>query len=95
MSHRRPLAVLLVLLALTASDAFVERAVACPMCGQANETSAGTTAEEAARPKAYMYSILFMLSMPALIFGGFGVVIYRTVRAARIEDAAADDSFSD
>jgi hypothetical protein len=40
---------------------------ACPMCQVANETGQGD--EECvvrdARPRAYMYSILFMLSMPA------------------------------
>ncbi|MFQ5732953.1 MAG: hypothetical protein ACE5KM_13515 [Planctomycetaceae bacterium] len=50
-------------------------AVACPMCKQANESA--QTAEENARPKAYMYSILFMLAMPATILTGFGIGFYR------------------
>ena len=29
------------------------------------------------QPKAYMYSILFMLGMPAVIFGSFGYGLYR------------------
>ncbi len=45
-------------------------ASACPLCAQANET-------EENRPKAYMYSILFMMSMPAVIFTGFGIGLYR------------------
>lgn len=50
-------------------------AVACPMCKTAQEET--TTPEAEARPKAYMYSILFMLSMPATLFAGFGIGFYR------------------
>lgn len=45
-------------------------AVACPMCKQANETSD-------ALPRAYMYSIFFMMGTPAMIFVGFGLTFYR------------------
>lgn len=51
----------------------IDSVQACPMCAEANKT-------EKNRPKAYMYSILFMLSMPALIFTGFGVGFYRLHR---------------
>lgn len=50
----------------------VSPAVACPMCKEANEAD-----ELANRPKAYMYSILFMLAMPATLLTGFGVSFYR------------------
>lgn len=50
-------------------------ASACPMCKVANEENLNLGTE--ARPKAYMYSILFMLSMPATLFTGFGVTFYR------------------
>lgn len=50
-------------------------AVACPMCSQANESAQGE--EENARPRAYMYSILFMMAMPATILAGFGIGFYR------------------
>ena len=53
-------------------------ASACPMCKQANE--AEQTEEENVRPKAYMYSILFMLAMPATIATGFGIGLYRLSR---------------
>jgi len=46
---------------------------ACPMCKAAAE-------QDENQPKAYMYSILFMLSMPAVIFGSFGYGIYRMNR---------------
>ena len=55
---------------------------ACPMCKLANEEGSGTgdceeMAVQKARPKAYMYSILFMLSMPATLTAGFGFGFYR------------------
>ena len=49
------------------------------MCKYANESEQATEAENA-RPKAYMYSILFMLSMPATIFTGFSLGFYRLWR---------------
>lgn len=49
-------------------------AEACPMCSQ-------SIAGEDAIPRAYMYSILFMLGMPATVFTGFGIFVYRQVRA--------------
>ena len=49
---------------------FVSDTFACPMCKEANEA-------DDRRPKAYMYSILFMLAMPATIFTGFGISFYR------------------
>lgn len=45
-------------------------AEACPMCKAAAE-------QDDNQPKAYMYSILFMLAMPAVIFGSFGYGLYR------------------
>lgn len=48
-------------------------AAACPMCKTANES-------EDRRPQAYMYSILFMLAMPATVLTGFGVGFYRLAR---------------
>lgn len=49
------------------------RTMACPGCKNANET-------DSRRPTAYMYSILFMLGMPATIFSCFGVAFYRMSR---------------
>ena len=54
---------------------FVQTAIpqsvdACPMCKAAAE-------QDDKQPKAYMYSILFMLAMPAVIFGSFGYGLYR------------------
>lgn len=49
-------------------------AVACPMCKASVE-------EEDRRPQAYMYSIIFMLSVPATIMSGLGVGLYKINRA--------------
>lgn len=53
--------------------AWQAQAVACPSCKNANET-------DLRKPTAYMYSILFMLGMPATIFSCFGVAFYRMSR---------------
>ena len=53
--------------------AWQSQAAACPGCKTANET-------DLRRPTAYMYSILFMLGMPATIFSCFGVAFYRMSR---------------
>lgn len=58
---------------LCAWAAFDSAAQACPMCSQ-------SIAEESHLPRAYMYSILFMLSMPAIVFSGICVCIYRTMK---------------
>jgi hypothetical protein len=44
-------------------------AQACPLCSQ-------SIAEEDMLPQAYMYSILFMLGMPAMVFTGIGTAIF-------------------
>ena len=43
------------------------------MCSQ-------SIAEEDLLPHAYMYSILFMLGMPAMVFGGIGTAIFLKYR---------------
>ena len=52
---------------------FAATAQACPMCSQ-------SIAEEDLLPHAYMYSILFMLGMPAMVFGGIGTAIFLKYR---------------
>jgi hypothetical protein len=48
---------------------------ACPMCKLAVDSASR-------QPKAYMYSIIFMMSMPMLISTGFGIAFYRLNRQA-------------
>jgi len=54
------------------------QATACPNCKAANET-------DSLKPQAYMYSILFMIGMPATIFAGFSVSIWQMNRQAQLE----------
>jgi len=54
---------------------FATAAQACPMCSQ-------SIAEENLLPHAYMYSIVFMLSMPAMVFTGIGSFIFFQYRKA-------------
>jgi hypothetical protein len=63
-------------------------AVACPSCKNANET-------DDLRPRAYMYSILFMLGMPATVFTGFGIAFYRLSKRAALEQQQLDSAESE
>ncbi|WP_166821587.1 hypothetical protein [Thalassoroseus pseudoceratinae] len=65
----------------------VGSASACPMCKEANK-------KDSKLPQAYMYSILFMMSMPVLVFTGFGVTLYRLHRNAQA-DQQAEAEFND
>ena len=58
---------------------------ACPMCQVANEEGEGS-AQENARPRAYMYSILFMLAMPATVFSSFSYGFYRLWKKQQLVD---------
>ena len=74
---------MLVVMSVTSS------AIACPNCKLANETNKGL-------PKAYMYSILFMIGMPATIFTGFGFSFYRMAKNAQQQNVdAPEDVVSD
>jgi hypothetical protein len=68
---------------ITGSPAVAE---ACPMCKVAQEDSTDPGIQ--ARPRAYMYSILFMLSMPATILGAFGVAFFRLSRQQQLINQA-------
>ena len=70
---RRTVQRLLLAAALFVAGPAVGTALACPSCKAANET-------DSRRPTAYMYSILFMLAMPATLFAGFGIGFYRLSR---------------
>ena len=57
---------------------------ACPMCKVAAESASR-------QPRAYMFSILFMMGMPMMLTTGFGIAFYRLSRQAdrmRQEEAA-------
>jgi len=59
-------------------------AMACPNCKLANETNKDL-------PRAYMYSILFMIGMPATIFTGFGISFYRMTKNAQLAAAESQE----
>ena len=61
-----------------------QTARACPMC------KAAITADDR-RPQAFMYSILFMLAMPATIFTGFSIGFYRLSHKQITDDSFAPD----
>ena len=67
---------------------------ACPMCKYANE-SLQPGEDSNPRPRAYMYSILFMLAVPASIFTGFSAGFYRLWKKQQELDAAATASAVD
>jgi hypothetical protein len=71
----------------------VTPALACPMCKVANESQSEKETAENLKPKAYMYSILFMLAMPATLLTGFGIGFYRLSKknAAAEETPAEED----
>lgn len=79
---RRTVRTAAITLALLGTFGVSSEAMACPNCKLANES-------ESNRPKAYMYSILFMIGMPATIFTGFGLSFYRMTKRANMENAAA------
>jgi hypothetical protein len=69
--------------ALLLCVAMAAPASACPMCKLASESSSR-------QPRAYMYSILFMMGMPMMLTSGFGIAFYRLSRqAARMQQAEA------
>jgi hypothetical protein len=56
------------------------------MCKLANES-------DNRLPMAYMYSILFMIGMPATVFSGFSIGFWRLSRkAARLQQEAAEQA---
>jgi hypothetical protein len=58
---------------------FAAPVFACPMCKFASESTAR-------QPTAYMYSILFMMGMPAALLSGFGIGFYSLSRkSARMQ----------
>lgn len=86
---RRLRMVVLCCAALICGLAAGEPAWACPMCKVANES------EGDARPRAYMYSILFMLSVPAMLTAGFGIGFYRLSKRRQGTDGWLDPTRPD
>jgi hypothetical protein len=63
-------------------------ALACPMCKLANDS-------DSRLPMAYMYSIIFMMAMPATLLTGFSISFWRLSRqAVRMQLEAAEQAAS-
>ena len=80
---------------LSLSGPATSAALACPMCKAANE-------EDDSKPRAYMYSILFMLTVPATLVSGvtFGLFAMsrkeaEALREAGLQDVTSGDDSSD
>lgn len=84
---KRTLATAALTLAAILAAPALPTAQACPMCKLANESGEDENCqiEQNARPRAYMYSILFMLSMPATLTAGFGFGFYRLWRKGQMQ----------
>ncbi len=82
--HFRPLA--LAALAAAMVIALGEVAWACPTC----KDQLAHDAEAANLARGFYYSILFMLSMPPLIFGSLAAYFYWEIRKARARQAPAE-----
>jgi hypothetical protein len=66
----------LIIALLGAATPLANVASACPSCKE-------SISQDEAQPKAYMYSILFMLGMPAVVGGAFGYGLYQMSRRER------------
>jgi heme/copper-type cytochrome/quinol oxidase subunit 2 len=75
-------------IALLALAVFAQVAVACPTCkdNMAHDPASANLV------RGYAYSILFMLSMPPLIFCGLAAYFYWEVRKAKARQRAHAES---
>lgn len=82
----RYLAIPLLAVLLSVGAPLTSTVMACPMCKAANE-------EDDAKPRAYMYSILFMLTVPATLVSGvtFGLFTMSRKEAEALQDAGLQD----
>jgi len=74
--------------ALIALVVFAQVALACPTC----KDNLAHDPASANLVRGYAYSILFMLSMPPLIFGGLSAYFYWEVRKAKARRGASAES---
>jgi hypothetical protein len=78
-SSRRHLSVAAMLVVMLS---IATAAQACPACKQALASTENTAAGNPIQ--GFMWSILFMMSMPFLLLGGFGTYLWYIVRRARL-----------
>ena len=87
---RRTATLLLAMLGLLLTGPLTASALACPMCKIANE-------EDDPKPRAYMYSILFMLAVPGTMVGGMtvGLVMMGRREGQDVDESALNDPSTD
>jgi heme/copper-type cytochrome/quinol oxidase subunit 2 len=81
--HSMARKVVALLAALAIALAFAEIAAACPTCKE----SLAHDPASASLARGFYYSILFMVSMPFVIFGGMSAYFYWEVSRARARQA--------
>ena len=83
---KRSALILLTVLGLTLAGPLATAVQACPNCKIANE-------ESDAKPRAYMYSILFMLAVPGTMVGGmtFGLFMLGRRESQDLERSILND----
>lgn len=74
--NRHALLLILIAIAWVTGDSF---AIACPNCGDAMASDPA----QAGLVRGIFWSILFLLSMPFLIFAGISAYFYWLIRSAR------------
>lgn len=57
---------------------------ACPLCADAIQSEQG--ADSAGVTRGFFWSILFLMGMPFLLFGGFTTLLVRAVRRQQAEE---------
>ncbi|MBC8356562.1 MAG: hypothetical protein H8E66_31670 [Planctomycetes bacterium] len=89
--NRNPNTILIALILLLALACFADVASACPTC---KDGMAGDPAYSS-MVNGYFWSIIFMMSMPFLVFSGVAAYFYYEVRRARSLQAAAAATSAD
>ena len=84
--------VLMIVVAVLVVGTLAAVAQACPTC---KDAIAGEDPHHQNMVQGYFYSILFMMSMPFLLIGGFSSYMYLEVRRARREQASRNPSEHD
>ncbi|MCA9053052.1 MAG: hypothetical protein KDA75_04410 [Planctomycetaceae bacterium] len=82
---KRTLLLLALLAGSIVAPAATRPVAACPMCKNANESD--QDGERNTKPQAYMYSILFMISMPATLLGAFSFAFWRLQKGASVANS--------
>lgn len=78
-----------ILLGIALVLVFAPTLQACPLCGDAVENQVGSNA--AGVMTGFFWSILFMMAMPYVLFGGFTALVVRAHRQAADEKPTREE----